>query len=103
MAVIALKIIAAQTIWETTPECNHDDAYIMQLIGMAEHILETELNINLCDIDNRHQNIVQICVLQLVAQLYLFREAASTNEIKFSQVFNYLKGLVRNYTENSFG
>jgi hypothetical protein len=82
---------------------SHDDAYIEELIEVAEHTLETELNINLCDIDNRHYNIVKMCVLQLVAQLYMFREAASTNEIKSSQVFNYLKGLVKNYTENSFG
>jgi hypothetical protein len=82
---------------------HHDDAYIESLIEIAEHTLSTELNINICDIDNAHYNIVKICVLQLVAQLYLFREAASTNEIKVSQVFNYLKSLIHNYTDGSFG
>jgi aspartate carbamoyltransferase regulatory subunit len=82
---------------------NHDDMYIMQLIQIAEHTLETELNINLCDIDLRHEDIVKMCVLQLVAQLYLYRESASVNDIKNTRVFEYLKGLVKNYTVNSFG
>jgi hypothetical protein len=38
---------------------NHDDMYILQLIQIAEHTLETELNINLCDIDLEHEDIVK--------------------------------------------
>jgi hypothetical protein len=82
---------------------SHDDLYIVQLIEIAEHTLETELNINMCDIDLKHHSIVQMCILQLVAQLYLFREAASANSIQNTSVFNYLKALVKNYTDNSFG
>jgi hypothetical protein len=77
----------------------HDDSLLLSLIDMAESTLETELNINLCDIPHRHKNISQLCILQLVAQLYMFREAASTNDIKLSQVFNYLKALIKNYDE----
>jgi hypothetical protein len=82
---------------------NHDDMYILQLIQIAEHTLETELNINLCNIDLKHEDIVKMCVLQLVAQLYLYREAASANTIKSTYVFDYLKTLIRNYTDNAFG
>jgi hypothetical protein len=81
----------------------HDDSYIQQLIEIAESTLENELNINMCDIPKDKLNIVSMCVCQLVAVMYQFREAAGQNEIKSSYVFNYLKALVRNYTDHSFG
>jgi hypothetical protein len=82
---------------------NHDDEYILSLIEIAESTLERELNINLCDIDHTKYNIVQLCVVQLVAAMYQFREAAGSNPNHFTNVFDYVKGLIKNYTENAFG
>jgi ABC-type dipeptide/oligopeptide/nickel transport system ATPase component len=82
---------------------NDDDEYITTLIEAAESTLETELNISLCDISHDKFNIVKVCVCQLVAVMYQFREAASINELKSSYIFNYLKSLIHNYTINSFG
>jgi hypothetical protein len=61
---------------------NHDDNYIEELIEIAESTLQTELNINLCNIPLNNFNIVKMCVCQLVAVMYQFREAASTNDLK---------------------
>jgi hypothetical protein len=82
---------------------DHDDNYIQELIEIAESTLETELNINLCNIQLNNFNIVKMCVCQLVAVMYQFREAASANELKSSYIFGYLKGLIKNYGLNSFG
>jgi hypothetical protein len=82
---------------------NNSDCYIKQLIESAESALETELNINMCDIPRKHYNIVTMAVCQLVASMYQYREGSSTNETKASYVFEYLKSMIKNYGLNSFG
>jgi hypothetical protein len=83
-------------------DCNDDD-YIQSLIEVAESAIERELNINLYDIPLSQVNIVNMCILQLVASMYQVREAAISNSTHSTYVFDYLKSLVKNYTENSFG
>ena len=80
-----------------------EDEYIERLIEAAESAAEAELNINLCDVKHDDFHIVEMVVLQLVASMYLFREATNSSDIKPNYVFNYLKGLAKKYTDNSFG
>jgi hypothetical protein len=81
-----------------------DDAYISSLVESAESALETELNINMCDLTHRQFELFKLCVLQLVATAYTYREGTIlTFNLNVSNVFNYLKGLIHNYTLNSFG
>jgi uncharacterized phage protein (predicted DNA packaging) len=82
---------------------DHDDEYISQLIQSAENTLEAECNINICNIPDSQLNIVAMCVCQLVAVMYQYREAASSFEIRSSYIFGYLKALIHNYGEHSFG
>jgi hypothetical protein len=84
-----------------------DDCYIQQLIETAEAVLETELNINLCDIPHKHFNIVTMCVCQLVGNMYEFREAGNKTNLSFNvnslPTYQYIKALIRNYGDHAFG
>ena len=80
-----------------------DDAYIETLIEVAESAIETELNINLCDIPHASLSIARMSVCALVAAMYRDREAVSPNDLKTNYVYRYLKDMIKNYTLNAFG
>jgi hypothetical protein len=83
-------------------DSNDDDAYISQLMEVAERAVEVDLDIELTELVSREGSLpapVKQAMMLLIGNLYANREpvamGAAANKVPYT--YDYLKGLFKNY------